>query len=331
MRALRVSLLVAGAVAAGGASAAPDDGAALVAAVERIGGFDGVRSVQVWSGDELRIERTFRGAGLGPHDVKSASKSVLSALVGIALERGLLPGLDATVGELLPEASEGLDERKRAITLGDLLAMESGLASTSGRAYGAWVAGGDWVRGALERPLERPPGSAFAYSTGNSHLVAAALTRACDCDLLEWGREVLFDPLGMEVVAWARDPSGIRFGGNSFRIAPAELAKIGRLYLSRGNRNGRQLVPREWIERSTRRHSDGWPDRYGAYGLLWWLPLLTTDDGAFAAIGFGGQYLLVSPAFEAVIVVTSTHVAKGEPWDRRLLALLDEELLPALR
>lgn len=324
--------VVAGAWALAGAVAVPTAAVVLDDAVARIGELDGIRTIQVWRGDELLVERTFRGAALGAHDVKSASKSVVSALVGIALERGLLPGLDAELAALLPDEAARLDDRgKRSISLGDLLSMSSGLASTSGPAYGAWVSSSDWVRAALARPLEHPPGTRFAYSTGNSHLVAAALSRACSCDLLEWGREVLFGPLGIEVVGWDRDPRGIRFGGNSFLVAPADFAKLGRLYLAGGKWQGRQLVPAEWIERSTGRHSDGWPERYGPYGLLWWLPTLASDERSFAAIGFGGQYLIVSPGHDAVVMITATHVGKGAPWDRELLSIVDRELLPATR
>lgn len=301
------------------------------AAVERVGAMDGVRTVDLWVGEERVASRAFRGARHGPWDVKSASKSLLSALVGIALERGLLPGVEAKLGELLPEQAATLDDpRKRAIELRHLLTMTSGLASTSGPDYGRWVVARDWVRAALARPLEHPPGGRFVYSTGNSHLIAAALARATGEDLLAWGRRVLFDPLGLRVVAWSRDPQGLRFGGNSFVLAPEDLGRFGRLCLAGGRWEGRQLVPEKWIAESSRPRAEGWPDRYGAYGYLWWIP--TFDSGpVLLASGFGGQFLLVAPESAAVLVVTSTHVAKGEPWDREILRRIDRELLPALR
>jgi CubicO group peptidase (beta-lactamase class C family) len=298
-------------------------------AVERIGAMPGVRTVHVWRGEELLAARAFHGASFGPHDVKSLSKSVLSALVGIALERGLLPGLDAKLPELLPERSAAFDDpRKREIRLRHLLAMTSGLASTSGKSYGAWVASSDWARAKLARPMEARPGEKFLYSTGSSHLVATALARACRCDLLEWGNEVLFRPLGVRVASWATDPQGVRFGGNSFRIEPEALGRFGRLYLDGGVRERRRLVPAAWIEETTRRHADGWPDRYGSYGLLWWVPPF--EERAFMAVGYGGQFLVVAPERRAVVVVTSTHAGKGEEWDRRFLAAVERELLPAV-
>jgi CubicO group peptidase (beta-lactamase class C family) len=215
-------------VAARAASPSAEERAALARAVARVGALDGVRTVHVWRGEELVGARAFRGAGFGAHDVKSVGKSVLSALVGIALERGLLVGLDAPVAELLPEEAAALDARKRGIRLRHLLSMTAGLASTSGRDYGAWVRTRDWARAALARPLVHPPGERFVYSTGNSHLVATALARACGCDLLAWGRRELFDPLDFVVADWARDPRGIRFGGNSLsapRRTPARARR----------------------------------------------------------------------------------------------------------
>lgn len=300
----------------------------LDAAVASIGEMSGVRTVHVWRGDELLAARAFRGADFGPHDVKSLSKSVLSALIGIALERRILPGLDAPIAELLPEESSGLDEeRRRGITLRHLLTMTSGLGSTSGEHYGRWVASRNWVRAALGRPLEAAPGERFVYSTGNSHLLAAALTRAVGEDLLAWSRRVLFDPLGLEVAGWDRDPQGIRFGGNSFRITPEALGRFGRLYARGGRHRGAQLVPARWIEESTRGQAAGWPERYGAYGYLWWVPPFATER-AFLAAGYGGQFLLVVPERDLVVVLTSSHVGKGEPWDRELLRRLEHELLP---
>jgi CubicO group peptidase (beta-lactamase class C family) len=281
-------------------------------------------------GDRVVADESFAGSNLNdrPFDVKSASKSVLSALVGIAIERGRIDGLDATVGELLPAYARGLDDARRAITLGDLLAMESGLASTSGEHYGAWVTTDDWTAAALARPFKSEPGSEFTYSTGNSHLVSAILTEATGKSTFELARESLFGPLGIEVAGWERSPEGYYFGGNSLRITPRDLARFGRLYLAKGRWEGRRLVPAEWVEVSTRRHSEGWPERYGAYGYSWWLP---PDDpwDSFAAIGYGGQFLYVVPELDMLAVVTSTLEGKGEEWDREAFSILREDVFGA--
>ncbi len=102
----------------------------------------------------------------------------------------------------------------------------------------------------------------------------------------------------------------------------------GRHYGCRGDR---QLVPKAWLEASTRKVSEGWPDRYGTHGYLWWIPAMASERGAFLAVGYGGQFLLIAPASSAVVAVTSSHSGKGAAWDRELLRRLERELLPATR
>lgn len=304
----------------------------LARGVERVGELAGLRSLLVVRHGRIVAERSYAGSDLNqrPHDVKSASKSLLSALVGIALDRGELPGLDATVGELLPEYAAGLPPEKRAITLEQLLAMSSGLASTSGEHYGAWVSSGDWTRAALARPLVGDAGDSFAYSTGSSHLVSAVLTEATGRTALDYAREHLAGPLGITIHSWQGSPEGYSFGGNSVRMTPRDLARLGQLYLQEGRWNGRQVVPADWVRRSTRRHAEGWPHRYGAYGYLWWLP---PDDpwDSFAAIGYGGQFLYVVPELDMLLVTTATIESKGEAWDRRAFEIFRDDVFSAAR
>lgn len=299
----------------------------VVAAVRELGAMEGVRTVDVWRGGERIASETFRGADRGPWNVKSASKSLLSAMVGIAIERGILQGLEQPVAELLPEAfaDAGGEESKRAIELRHLLAMQPGLASTSGEHYGAWVSSRDWTVAALARPLVAPPGTTFDYSTGSSHLVSAILARASGTTTRAFAERHLLEPLGVTVDGWDRSPEGVHLGGNNVLLTPDELARFGRLYLQGGEWEGRQLVPRDWVETSTRRHAVGWPDRYGAYGYLWWLP--PGRPGAFLAVGYGGQLLYVDPATATVVVVTATLQSKGEEWDRAALALIRRRIL----
>jgi CubicO group peptidase (beta-lactamase class C family) len=206
--------------------------------------------------------------------------------------------------------------------------MSPGLASTSGEHYGAWVAAGDWTRAALGRPMTGAPGSGFTYSTGSSHVVSAILTEVSGRSTLELARERLLGPLGIEVHSWERSPEGYFFGGNSVRMTPRDLARLGQLYLQQGRWNGRQVVPASWVGESTGRHAEGWPWRYGAYGYLWWLP---PDDPweSFAAIGYGGQFLYVVPELQMLLVMTSTLAGKGEEWDRRAFAIFREEIFGA--
>lgn len=304
----------------------------LARGVERVGELSGARSLLVVRNGRIVAERSFAGSNLNgqPHDVKSASKSLLSALVGIALDRGWIGGLDATIADLLPGYAETLPPEKRRIALADVLAMSSGLESTSGEHYGAWVSTDDWTRAALARPLAAPPGEDFAYSTGSSHLVSAILTEATGRSTLELARDLLLEPVGMTVHSWDRSPEGYYFGGNSVRMTPRDLARLGQLYLQEGRWNRRQVVPADWVRRSTEEHAEGWPDRYGAYGYFWWLP---PDDPweSYAAVGYGGQFLYVVPELRMLLVMTSTLEGKGDAWDRRAFEIFREEIFGSAR
>lgn len=304
----------------------------LARGVERIGGLGGVRTLLVVRNGRIVAEASYSGRDLNrrPHDLKSASKSLLSPLVGIALDRGWIAGLDARLGELLPEYAGGLPDAKRRITLVHLLSMQAGLASTSREHYGAWVSTGDWTAAALARPLVDEPGTEYTYSSGNSHLVSAILTEATGRSTLELAREVLLEPVGMEIHAWQRSPEGYYFGGNNLRMTPRDLARLGQLYLQEGRWNGRQVVPADWVRRSTRRRAEGWPERYGAYGWFWWLPREDPWD-SFAAIGYGGQFLYVVPELRMLVVMTSTLEGKGAEWDRRAFEIFREDLFGAAR
>jgi CubicO group peptidase (beta-lactamase class C family) len=300
----------------------------LARGLDRLQAMSGLRSVLVVRNGQIVAER---GPTTRSTNIKSASKSLLSALVGIALERGELESLDQSIADLLPERAANLPDAKRRITLGNLMSMESGLKSTSGENYGAWVSTRDWARSALEQPTAGTPGETFAYSTGNSHLVAAILARATGEDLLAYARRHLLEPLDMDVTAWSRSPEGVRLGGNELSVSPRDLARLGQLYLQGGRWGERQIVPKAWVERSTSPHAVGWPDRYGAYGYLWWIPPGAERWAWFAAIGYGGQFLVVVPELEMLVVTTATLEGKGEAWDGRVFEILREDLFGAAR
>jgi CubicO group peptidase (beta-lactamase class C family) len=209
-----------------------------------------------WRGS-LVLERYFNGSG--PEDVisvKSVSKSIISALVGIAIEQGHISGVDQAIGEYFGgRLQDAGDMPKRLITIENLLTMQGGLETTSNRNYGAWVLSPDWVGFVLQQPLQTQPGTVMQYSTGNTHLLSAILTRATGKSTLEYAREVLGAPLGFRLAAWPRDPQGIYFGGNDMEMTARQMLAFGELYLNRGRANGKQVVPAAWIEKSLQRHA----------------------------------------------------------------------------
>jgi CubicO group peptidase (beta-lactamase class C family) len=143
-----------------------------------------------------------------------------------------------------------------------------------------------------------------------------------------YAREHLAGALGIRIHAWERAPEGYSLGGNSLSMTPRDLARLGQLYLQEGEWNGRQVVPAEWVRRSTSRHAEGWPHRYGAYGYFWWLPPGDPWE-SFAAVGYGGQFLYVVPELDMLLVTTATLEGKGEAWDRRAFEVFRDAIFGA--
>jgi CubicO group peptidase (beta-lactamase class C family) len=276
---------------------------------------------------ELVLERYYNGArATRPANIKSASKSLISALVGIAIDRRLIPGVETPLVVWFPELKKDRDPDKQRITIEDLLTMRSGLESTSNRNYGAWVHSRNWVQHALARPLVHAPGTQMQYSTGNSHLLSAILSSATRTSTWQFANDALAGPLGFTLPRWPQDPQGIYFGGNDMLMTPRQMLAFGQLYLQRGRLAGRQIVPEAWIERSfvTRGRS---PISDQEYGYGWWIRELG-GHRAYYAWGFGGQYIFVVPDLDLVVVTTSAStVAEDRRSHRRNVFDLVEYLV----
>lgn len=262
-------------------------------------------------------------------NIKSASKSIISALVGIAIDRGLIKSVDEPIATYFPEVRRDSDLRKQEITIEDLLTMRSGLESTSGRNYGAWVLSPNWVRFALGRRMVSAPGTTMEYSTGSSHLLSAILTKATGMSTWQFARDVFAGPLGITLAQWPRDPQGIYFGGNDMLFTPRQLVTIGELFLHRGSLNGRTIVPASWVETSCVPRTRSAFDADRQYGYGWWVQEFEGATPCFAW-GYGGQYVLVFRDLDLVVVATSsTAVSDERRGHRRLLFELVESRILA--
>lgn len=290
-----------------------------------------LHSLLVSAGGELLFERYYHGAtATRPANVKSASKSVISALVGIAIERRLIPGVGEPIATYFPSVARDPDPAKRRITVEDLLTMRPGLESTSGRLYGAWVSSRNWVQYVLSRKMLAPPGASMDYSTGNTHLLSAILTNATGRSTRQFANEALARPLGYTLPPWPTDPQGIYFGGNDMLMTPKQLLAFGELYLNGGRAGDRQVVPAAWVSQSCQgrpRELPAWARRPGPggvadplrdrqYGYAWWVHEIGGHPTCFAW-GYGGQYVFVVPSLQAVIATTSSPDVSEERRDHR--------------
>ncbi len=265
-------------------------------------------------------------------NVKSVSKSVIAALVGVALAQGHLPALDTPIRRWFPEVAADADVRKRTITLEHLLGMQSGLESTSGPQYGRWVRSRNWVGFVLGRPMVATPGTGMQYSTGSSHLLSAILTRATGRSTHAYAQQALAAPLGFTLARWPRDPQGTFFGGNEMLLTPAQMVAVGELWRNKGRAGQQQVVPEAWVAASCTPRTRSVYDPTREYGLGWWIQDVGGERACFAW-GFGGQYIMIFPLLEVVVTATSASTLSDERHGHRaaLFDLLRREVVEPLR
>jgi len=263
-----------------------------------------------------------------PVNVKSAAKSVVSALTGIAIQRGLIKSVEQPAADFFPELRRDADRRKAAITIEDLLTMRSGLESTSGPNYGRWVQSRNWVTFALARPMVSDPGTTMVYSTGTSHVLSALLTRATKTSTWDFARTALGPVFGPQLARWPQDPQGIYFGGNDMLLTPRQMRAFGELYLNEGRLDGTQIVPREWVSASCRPRTTSRFDPGREYGYGWWIDDLGGHRSCYAW-GYGGQFIMTFDDLDLVVVVASSTATSDERrgYRRDVLSLIERLIL----
>lgn len=246
-----------------------------------------------------------------PHILFSATKSVTSALLGIAIQDGFIKGIDQKVLELFPDiAKKNPHPKVEKLTIEHLLTMSTGQAfQISPTPYKPKPV--DWVELFLTNPTNTivyEPGSVFMYTSGASHTISAILQKTTGRKLSEYAAEKLFKPLGITPYGWADDQNGITFGNSWLRLLPTDMAKFGYLYLNRGNWNGKQIIPADWVDRSTRKHIETKGVQINAaeqdgYGYFFWM----NGFGGYSAHGYGGQFIFVIPEMDLVAVFTGGY------------------------
>jgi CubicO group peptidase (beta-lactamase class C family) len=301
----------------------PVSGDLFADALEEASRMPRIRSLLISHDGRLVLEEYFNG--MNPRrttNVKSVSKSILSALVGIAIAEGHIDSVDQPIADYYADRLVSADNRgKRNITVGNLLSMQAGLETTSFYNYGAWVLSDDWVGFALDRPVLSPPGTRMHYSTGNTHLLSDIITRATGQSTLEFAREALAKPMGITLVAWPQDPNGIYFGGNNMELTPRQMLRFGELYLNDGRIGGQQIVPAEWVNLSLEPRVRSSRNLERQYGYGWWIRDMAGIPTAYAW-GYGGQFILVAKALDLVVVTTSSS-QPGDTRRRHIRALYD--------
>jgi CubicO group peptidase (beta-lactamase class C family) len=251
------------------------------------------------------------------HDIRSASKSVISLLIGIAIDRKLIAGADEPVVKFFPEYSALKSLGWDNITLRHLLTMSSGMQWDENRAWNDprndephLSSEADPLRYILSKPIAAPPDMEWTYNGGGTELLGAVIERVSGKSLEAFAQEALFTPLGISDWEWMKYRNEKIASAVGLRIRPRDAAKIGQLVLDRGAWNGRQIVSPEWIEQSVRPRFQaiGYFGGLFFYGYQWWMGRSIAGDGEvkwIAAMGLGGQRIFIAPELDLVFMTTS--------------------------
>jgi CubicO group peptidase (beta-lactamase class C family) len=285
--------------------------------------------------------------------VYSVTKSVASALIGVAIEEKIISGLDATLPELLPRYGRYLTAEKKSITLRQLMSMTAGFPSEeSGDKIDRAFERTDPIPAILTGGLEWPPGEVFSYSNPGSHLVSAVLREALvradrnnPRTVLEYAREKLFDPLEIDSSGaqerrvslgdpaydvltrfdWGTDAAGLHTACCLLRLRPADMIKFGELYLGGGVWHGKQILPTGWVQQTMT------PSELSSqYGLMWWLDLDVHGHQMWVARGALGQVIAIAPEHRMVVAIGSVPTTDRATDPDAVWPLVNEVIVPAL-
>jgi CubicO group peptidase (beta-lactamase class C family) len=259
------------------------------------------------------------------HAIHSCTKSIMSALIGIAIDKGYIHSVNQPITDFFPGLAAGSDDLKKSITLENLLMMASGLDCKDSYLYG-WAglydmgASSDWAQYVLDLPMAAPPGTTFEYCNGLSYLLSVIVQNATKMKTLDFAVKYLFEPLGIKDIIWPANLQGVTVGWGKMQLKPHDMARFGWLYLNKGRWDGMQIVPSAWVDASTRRHIDA--QLFDHYGYQWWVD----STGYYMAVGYKGQRIFVIPEKDMVVVFTANLTGSESLIPKKLL---DAYIIPA--
>lgn len=271
--------------------------------------------------------------------INSCTKSVLSALVCIAMDHGWLPEASTPIYTFFPLLKSDPDPRKPQITLEQLLTMTAGFnwdEFGGQNSFPRMTRTDHWVNFVLEQRLSHVPDTYMEYNSGVSQMLSAILMQNTGMPLAEFAERYLFGPLGIKEYEWESDPQGVHTGGFGLKMLPVDLLKFGQLFLQQGMWNGEPLISSELVARSTKPAITVPPPNHGSYAWHWWVdtyngndvseasadfisaPSTPTDQDKpklhyYYARGFGGQFVYIVPELDLVTVLTNDKRKKEKP------------------
>ncbi|MEQ9278344.1 MAG: serine hydrolase [Balneola sp.] len=308
------------------------DGSELNSISQKAEQIERIRTLIIHQNGETLTEKSFNGRDLNhPFNIKSASKSIIGLLTGIAIEKGIIPSIEEPIKTYFPEYfEENPDSIKETITIRNLLTMQTGLRSTSSGNYGAWVISDNWVEYALDQDFVSQIDGRMVYSTGTSHLLSVIISKASGMSTKAFAEKYLFGPMNIRVGGWDKDPQGNYMGGNNLALKPADLLKIGQLMLDNGRYDDEQLISKDWVSDSFGTYTYSNYNPYG-YGYQWWNQTIGGYK-TFFAWGSGGQYIFIIPELETVVVITSSTATtdRSRSYKTPVFELVQFNIIPFL-
>ena len=296
--------------------------------------FPNLKSLIVYKDKSIIKEKYFHNGGAdSDHDVRSVTKSVMSTLIGIAIDKGFIQSEDQKIGEFLEPLVGNIDSSKANIKIRDLLSMSGGfygneLASPS--EYNNWISAPDQLLYTLNQSLVSQPGQTFYYNSGASHLLSAILTQATGMSSYNFAQQYLFQPLGISEHNWNTDNRGFNNGAAGLSLTPHDMLKIGILYLNGGMYDNTQIVSQAWINKATTvKITTGNIIPFSSeYGYLWWNGRIYSHNYFFAN-GWGGQFIVVVPDISLVVVASNEwsgipSTTANEQWYNTLNLIINE-------
>jgi CubicO group peptidase (beta-lactamase class C family) len=260
------------------------------------------------------------------HDMASVTKSVMTTLIGIAVDKGLID-LDEPILSFFPDRNiANRDARKEQVTVRHLVSMTSGFSCTarpSEITLEEMIANPDWVQFALDRPMAADPGTRFVYDSPGLHLLSAILQHATQMTTMEFAKENLFEPLGINDVHWVADPQGYYRGSGALSLHPTDAAKLGLLFLQKGVWDEQQIVSSDWVSEATAKQIETGIDYAEDYGYGWWIS--REELVYFCADGSGGQRIVVVPPMNLILVSTGGGFNQDEVIPYIEAAIIDLE------
>lgn len=269
-------------------------------------------SLLIARNDTLILEKYFNNTSdSSAFNVMSITKSITSALVGIAVKENLIPSEDSKIKDLLPGYfQEGINDDKSNITIHQLLTMQGGYNFHSTRDI---FSTGDWIKNILNYPLSFKPGNEFCYASCESHLLSAVIYETSGMTVEDFASKHLFGPLCIHYVDWEKDPKGINLGNKGIFMTSRDLLRYGQLYSDSGKYKEIQIIPKKWVEKSIIDYSENKPRckeskiiPFSGYGYNWWLDEFNGRKAVIAS-GFGGNFIMIFPEIQLVIVTTADN------------------------